>query len=145
MGRTTFGKEACLSDSASFVHEETSLFYDAIFSMDAVLEYLQTPQESKIIIIKNKKRNIEVFLRKGENWLKCSLCEGYDDLDDYNSFLQFHLQERRKWLFHNKLCYVCLSAISVTHNARNFKNRKECKICKKRHPASLHGYKAATW
>lgn len=68
MGRTNFGKEACLSDSASFVHEETSLFYDAIFSMDAVLEYLQTPQESKIIIIKNKKRNIEVFLRKGENW-----------------------------------------------------------------------------
>ena len=74
--------------------------------------------------------------------VKCSLCEGNHDLDDCNSFLQFDLQERSKWLFHNKLCYGCLSAISVNHNARNCKNRKECKVCKKRHPTSLHGYKA---
>ena len=39
------------------------------------------------------------------------------------------------------MCYGCLSAISVNHNARNCKNRKECKVCKKRHPTSLHGYK----
>ena len=43
---------------------------------------------------------------------------------------------------HNKLCYGCLSAISVSHNARNRKNEKESKVCKKRHPSSLHGYKA---
>ena len=75
--------------------------------------------------------------------VKCSLCEGNHNLDDCNSFLQFDLQERSKWLFHNKLRYGCLSAISVNHNVRNCKNRKECKICKKRHPTSLHGYKAA--
>ena len=45
-------------------------------------------------------------------------------------------------MFHNKLCYGCLSAISVNHNARNCNNSKECKVCKKRHPASLHGYKS---
>ena len=43
---------------------------------------------------------------------------------------------------HNKLCYGCLSAISVNHNARNCKNEKESKVCKKRHPTPLHGYKA---
>ena len=59
-----------------------------------------------------------------------------------NSFLQFDLQERSKWLFHNKLCYGCLSAISVNQNARNCKNRKECKVCKKKQPTFLHGYKA---
>ena len=75
--------------------------------------------------------------------VKCSVCVGNHNLDDCNSFLQFDLQERSKWLFHNKLRYGCLSAISVNHNVRNCKNRKECKICKKRHPTSLHGYKAA--
>ena len=40
------------------------------------------------------------------------------------------------------MCYGCLSAISVNHNARNCRKRKEYKVCKKRHPTSLHGYKA---
>ena len=74
--------------------------------------------------------------------VKFSLCDGNHDLDYCNSFLQFDLQERCKWLFHNKLSYGCLSVISVNHNARNCKNRKECKVCKKRLPTSLHGYKA---
>ena len=39
------------------------------------------------------------------------------------------------------MCYGCLSTISVNNNARNCKNRKDCKVCKKRHPTSLHGYK----
>ena len=73
--------------------------------------------------------------------VKCFLCERNHDLDDCNLFLQFDLQERSKWLFHNKLCYGCLSAISVNHNARNSKKRRECKVCKKRHPTSMHGYK----
>ena len=73
--------------------------------------------------------------------VKCSLCEGNYDLDYCNSFLQLDLQERSKWLFHNKLCCGCLKAISVIHNVRNCKNRKKCEVCKKRHPTSLHGYK----
>ena len=40
------------------------------------------------------------------------------------------------------MCYGCLSAIFVIHNARNCKNGKECNVCKKRHPTSFHGYKA---
>ena len=71
--------------------------------------------------------------------VKCSVCEENHDLDDCNSF---DLQERSRLLFHNKLCYSCLGAISVNHNARNFNNRKKCKFCKKRHSTSLHGYKA---
>ena len=40
--RRSFGREPCLSDFASFVHEETTLVNDPIFSKDAVLEYVQT-------------------------------------------------------------------------------------------------------
>ena len=82
------------------------------------------------------------FATKEAEVIKSSLCEGKHDLDDCHSFLQFDLQERSKRLFHNKLCYGCLNAISVNHNTRNCKNRKECKVCKKRHPISLHGYTA---
>ena len=73
--------------------------------------------------------------------VKCSLHDGNHDLAYRNSFLQFDIQERSKWLFLNKLCYGCLSAINVNHNARNCKNKKECKVYKKIHPTSLHGYK----
>ena len=52
-----------------------------------------------------------VLPKKVGEVVKCSLCEGNHDLDDCNSFLQFDLQERSKWLFHNKLCYGCLNAI----------------------------------
>ena len=40
--RRSFGREPCLSDFASFVHEETTLVNDPIFSKHAVLEYVQT-------------------------------------------------------------------------------------------------------
>ena len=109
---------------------------DPSFSKDAVMEHVQTPQKKH-----DKKKKYGSFSTKGREVVKCSLCEGNLNLDDCNSFLQFDIQKRSKWFFHNKLCSGCLSAIFVSHNARNFKNRKECKVCKKRHPTSLHGYK----
>ena len=110
---------------------------DPIFSKDASLEYVQTPEKKS-----EKKKKYGSFATKGEKVVKCSLYEGNHDLDDCKSFLQFDLQKKSKWLFHNKLFYGCLSAISVNHNPRNCKNIKECKVCKKRNPTSLHGYKA---
>ena len=123
-----FGREPCLSNFASFVHEETTLVNDLIFQRMLYWSMFRILKRNTI-----RKRNMEV---------KCSLCEGNHDLDDCNSFLQFDLQKRSKWLFHNKLCYDCLSAISVNHNVRNCKNRKEYNVYKKRHPISLHGYEA---
>ena len=110
---------------------------DPIFSKDAVLEYIQTPEKKH-----DKNKKYENFAPKWGDVVKCSLCEGNHDLDDYNSFLHFDLQERSKWLFRTKLCYDFVSAISVNQNARSYKNRKVCKVCKRRHPTSLHGYKA---
>ena len=118
--RGSFGREPYLSDFASFVHEETTLVNDPIISKDAVLEYVQTPEKKH-----DKNKKYGSFATSFD-----TLCEGNHDLDDCNSFLHFDLQERRKWLFYNKLCYGCLGAISVNHNARNCKNRKECKVFK---------------
>ena len=135
--RRSFRRKPCVSDFARFVHEETILVSYPIFSEDAVLEYVKTPEKKR-----DKKKKYGSFATKGGKLVKCSLCEGNHDLDDCISFLQFDLQERSTSLFHNKLCYGCLSANSVNNNAWNCKNREECKVCKKRHPTSLHGYKA---
>ena len=43
--RRSFGREPCLSDFASFVHEETTLVNDLIFSKDALLKYVQNPEK----------------------------------------------------------------------------------------------------
>ena len=40
-----------------------------------------------------------------------------------------------------KLCYGCLKPISKTHTARNCNQCRTCKICNKKHSASLHGFK----
>ena len=79
-------REPCLSDFASFVHEETTLVNDPIFSKDAVLGYVQTPGKKH-----DKKKKYGSFATKGGEVVKCSLCEGNHDLDDCNSFLQFDL------------------------------------------------------
>ena len=39
------------------------------------------------------------------------------------------------------MCYGCFSPIYAGRNARNYKKRKESKVCTKRHPTSLHSYK----
>ena len=132
MVRRNLGREPCLSDFASFVHKETTLVNDPIFSKNAVLEYVQTPKKKH-----DKKKKYGIFATKVGEVVKCSVCEGNHDLDEGSTCLQFHLRERSKWLFYNKLCYGSLGAISVNHNTRNCKSRKECKVCKKRHPTCM--------
>ena len=64
MVRRSFGKEPCISDFASFVHEETTLVNDPIFSKDAVLEYAQTPEKKHY-----KKKKYGSFATKREEVL----------------------------------------------------------------------------
>ena len=66
MVRRSFGKEPCLSDFASFVHEETTLVNDPIFSKDAVLVYAQTPEKKHY----KKKKYGSSATKRGEV-LKC--------------------------------------------------------------------------
>ena len=57
--RINFGRKLCLSDFASFVHEETTLVNDPIISKDAVLEYVQNPEKKN-----EKKKEIWKFCHK---------------------------------------------------------------------------------
>ena len=50
------------------------------------------------------------------------------------------LDERSKILWKKKLCYGIYSPVSQDHNAKSYKQRRTCKICKQSHPAGLHRY-----
>ena len=65
--RRSFGREPCLSDFASFVHEETTLVNDPIFSKDAVLEYAQTPEKKHY----KKKKYGSFATKRGEVLKRC--------------------------------------------------------------------------
>ena len=69
----------------------------------------------------------------------CPLCDSKHNWDESNSFKEKCLQERSRIIFKQKLCYECFPPAS--RNARHCKERKESRVCKKRHPASLHGYR----
>ena len=65
------------------------------------------------------------------------------DLDGCPDYKKKYVEERSKFLFQKKLCYVCYTPISFEHNARIYKQRRVCDICRERHPTGLHGYKAS--
>ena len=135
--RRSFGREPCLSDFASFVHDETTGVNDPIFSKDAVLEYVQTPKKKH-----DKNKKYGSFATKEGEVVKCSLYEGNHDLDDCNSFLQFDLQERSGCFITNCVMVVLVQFMSIvmlgiTRTKRNAKFvRKDtqplCMIIKQR-------------
>ena len=72
----------------------------------------------------------------------CPVCEkGHHYIEDCPAFLTQPVQDRGKTMFKKKLCYGCLEAISKDHNAKKCSNRRSCKVCNGRHPATLHRVK----
>ena len=129
----------CLSDFSEFVNEEAILVHDPIFSREAVQEYIP-----HLEIKYNKYKNIRNFATysKREIFTVCSLCEDKHNLDGRKSFKEKVLQERRKFLFKQKICYGCLSPIPAGQNATNCKKlkRKACKACNNKYPRYFPGY-----
>ena len=56
-------------------------------------------------------------------------------INDCNDFLKDTLEDRRKYVKENKLCFACLN---MNHIAKECKFKKRCKECNKLHPTSLH-------
>ena len=67
------------------------------------------------------------------------MCKKNHDLDDCYKYKRLDVSDRKKFLMTNKLCFGCYEVISWEHNARNCLKRRECSICKEKHPTGLHG------
>ena len=81
--RMSYGQEPCLSHFSRFVNEEAILVNDAIFSREAVQEYV-THSEKDL----NKHKKIGNFATHStkEVFVICPLCDGNYNLDDCKSF-----------------------------------------------------------
>ncbi|KAJ8262890.1 hypothetical protein COCON_G00153470 [Conger conger] len=63
-------------------------------------------------------------------------CQGTNhQLHNCTKFTEKVIEERRRYVQENKLCYSCLRP---GHNAKDCRSRQTCNSCKGRHPTSLH-------
>lgn len=51
------------------------------------------------------------------------------------------LEEIRKFLFKNKLCYGCVNTLSKDHTGKTCKKRRSYKVCNEKHLPTLHRLK----
>ena len=130
-------REPTLSDLTYFIEEETALVNDPLFSNNAYDEYLEKP-------VRPARRSLKMNLTgtKEDDCEKkqCQMCQKFNhDLDACYKYKKLEVNERRKFLMKNKLCFGCYETISREHNGRNCPKRRTCSICKEQHPTGLHG------
>ncbi|XP_076857249.1 uncharacterized protein LOC143511529 [Brachyhypopomus gauderio] len=66
----------------------------------------------------------------------CMLCQDNKHrLHNCTAFIAKPLEERRKFVRENRLCYGCLKH---GHSARDCRQRLLCRTCKRKHPTCLH-------
>ena len=120
-------RDASLEDFIDLLQEETDIVSDPLYSREAM---------SGSIVIDTPNRRLKTFL--ASTTMNCPACSNEHDLDDCTTFLAHTVEERKDYLFKNRLCFSCYQPISYSHSARNCRQRRTCKVCKGSHPTSLH-------
>lgn len=67
--------------------------------------------------------------------VKCAFCREGHILQKCGKLMGRPVEEKRKFVLDNKLCFACLRK---GHASRDCRNRATCALCKKRHPTPLH-------
>ena len=65
----------------------------------------------------------------------CHLCSGDHHLDWCQQFLRRTQEECKNYVIDNSLCFACLGSY---HIAKKCKYPKRCRVCRRKHPTSLH-------
>ena len=125
------GKEKGFEDLVSYVEYLCLLASDPSYSQDVFRE--------------DKEMNtcLKSFATQVQ-FAKCPLCNGTHSLDECLRFIDMTVEERIKLIFHQKLCLTCFDKISDDHVAKTCKKKQICKICKDKHPTTLHGHNCKT-
>ena len=55
-------------------------------------------------------------------------------------YLALPLSERRKFVFHNRLCFSCLAPTTPTHNGKTCTQKRTCQKCSQMHPTCLQHF-----
>ena len=79
------------------------------------------------------------------SYTTCLCCSAPGHLfEDCPIYLQKSLVERRKFVFHHRLCFACFKPTSSTHNAKSCDQKKTCKKCPQTHPTCLQHISVST-
>ena len=134
--RSKGSHEADLEDFIQFIDQETTIVNDPNYSKSALGDMKNDePSQSSF----GKKRMKSMFTTT-KNVSRCPHCEKAHDLDKCRDYLQLSVDERKKFLFKNRLCFCCYEATNKDHFAKTCKKRRKCEICREEHPTGLHGY-----
>lgn len=68
--------------------------------------------------------------------VKCLCCDQFHEMDTCKEFLAKTVENRKGFARNNRLCFGCLGS---GHVSKRCNKRKQCNICQKYHPTSLHG------
>ncbi|XP_039547080.1 uncharacterized protein LOC120492862 [Pimephales promelas] len=69
------------------------------------------------------------------NSVECMFCDDRHSIQECPKLMERVVEEKRKFVMENKLCFACLRR---GHGSKDCRNRAVCGLCKKRHPTSLH-------
>ena len=132
-------REPVFADFVSCIEEEVELVNDPLFSRHAIGKLAET----KRLKPNQNIRNYATGMNKApeDSQVKCINCCQKHGLDHCEDFLSKSLDDRNAFLTQNKLCYGCCNPMTPNHNASTCTDRCVCRICGKKHPTCLHGYK----
>lgn len=66
---------------------------------------------------------------------KCMCCGENHSIHKCKNLTERSVEDKRKFIQDNKLCYACLRK---GHNSKDCRNKAMCSICKRQHPTPLH-------
>lgn len=69
------------------------------------------------------------------NQVRCMCCGENHSLHKCQRLMERSVEEKRKFVQENKLCFACLRK---GHNSKDCRNKAMCGICKRHHPTPLH-------
>jgi hypothetical protein len=154
------GVDVLFDDLVNFVDKQSQIAKHPVFSAEALMDvdnknkqidnksFLSSARRAKTVCAVSAATNVPLessvltaVTPSKPKMQTCLMCSKPHDLDDCNIYLSRTLDDRRKYLIENRLCFSCYGHTSKTHDARTCRRRRKCKMCGKLHPTGLHGYR----
>jgi hypothetical protein len=120
-------REPSFQDIMSFVSEVSEAWNHPVYgfkAMNITVEDLRKPRPNET--------NFATQLRKTD---ECILCHEDHDLDECHVFRQKSMEEKRKYIMNNRLCFACYG---TQHVSKDCPKKRTCKRCGKPHPTAMH-------
>lgn len=132
-------KEFCafvLTEAETACNPVTS--YQALHDLSPIVDKLtlkETKRNKAQVFNTQMKHEIQKSF-KSETRAPCLLCkQGNHQLNNCPDFYSKSLEERRRYVQEQKLCYGCLK---TRHIASECRHRLACDVCQRKHPTCLH-------